>query len=148
MPRRTARVPRALILPLLAAIGLGACAVRGHPADGSDPRRGHLITREQIARSGAATAWDALQRLAPQLTMGERTRIQRRGRDSFHLSEDPAVVVDGTLATSSGILRSLRADHVFSIRVLSALEGTTYYGLHAGSGVIIVRTRQADDPGA
>src|SRR6184192_132213 len=67
--------PASLVVTVSAAVSLSACAGRQYrPADS---RAGvQVITAEQIARSGASTAWDVLKREAPTLTL----RDTRGGR--------------------------------------------------------------------
>src|SRR5216684_6093392 len=88
----------------LAVPALWLCTACLHPHAASRPVGNDgdriLITEEMIARSGRATAWEVLRKLVPQLTYGERrngqpSRLERRGRSSFRLSDAPLVFLDG-----------------------------------------------------
>ncbi len=141
--------PRLAMATLLFSVAT-ACSVRSSESTG--PRYGgQLITSQQIEDSGATNAWEVLKRLAPQLTLdetrsGEPTRMTRRGRDSFYLRQDPIVVIDGTALLDFRPLYNIRAHDIYSMRIMSGNEATTYYGLRAASGVVMLRTRHADQP--
>jgi outer membrane cobalamin receptor len=98
-----------------------------------------------IERSGGQTAWEVLRREAPQLSFRERngqaTGISRRGRGSFVLNDSPMLIVDGARNPDIRMLQQLPASTLFSIEVLTGIEGTTEYGTDATGGVIIVRTK-------
>ncbi len=105
-----------------------------------------FITAEQIARSGSTTAWEALRKLVPQLTYGEKksgqpSKLERRGQSSFLLSDAPLVFLDGVRLPDFRTLQQLSAATIESIEVLNGIDGTTYYGSNAVSGVILIRTK-------
>jgi outer membrane cobalamin receptor len=105
-----------------------------------------FITQEQIARSGASNAWEALKRNAPQLTYregrnGQPTVLERRGRSSFLLNDAPLLFVDGVQFPDFRNLQSIPATQLASIEILDAVDGTTYYGTGAEGGVILIRTK-------
>jgi hypothetical protein len=148
-------MPRSLPLRALASASLvlflGGCAVSPRFTTSTTPSRGTLITSEQIEHSGATNAWEALRRLAPQLSLsetrsGEPVGMTRRGRDSFYLRQDPLVVIDGTAMLDFRPLYSIRARDIHSMRIMSGNEATTYYGLRGASGAIMLQTRHADGP--
>jgi outer membrane cobalamin receptor len=110
-----------------------------------------LITEEMIARSGGQNAWEVLKREAPQLTYredrnGQPARLGRRGRSSLVLAEAPMLFVDGVQVTDFRSLQQIPASTLFSIEVLNGLDGTTYYGTNATTGVILVRTKNGAEP--
>ena len=105
-----------------------------------------VLTEEQIARCGASNAWDVLKRLAPQFTFsedrnGQPRTLERRGRSSILLSDAPLVFLDGTEMVDFRSLIQIPASTLASIEILSGIEGTTYYGSNAVSGVILIRTK-------
>jgi outer membrane cobalamin receptor len=117
----------------------------GPRAVGNDGDR-IVITEELIARSGGQTAWEVLKKEAPQLTYGERrdgqpTRLGRRGPASFLLNDAPLVFVDGVEIVDFARLQTLPASVLESIEILNGLDGTTYYGSNAVSGVILIKTK-------
>ena len=134
--------------PALPALWLGAACLHPHamsrPA-GNDGDR-ILITEEMIARSGGQTAWDVLKKEAPQLTYGEHrdgrpSKLERRGAASFVLNDSPLLFVDGTQVIDIQRLETIPASTVRQIEILNGLDGTTYYGSNAVSGVILITTK-------
>ena len=72
------RYPSAfLVVTVSAAVSLTACAGRQYHLGNTRPGV-QVITAEQIARSGASTAWEVLKREAPTLTLRD-TRGGRPG---------------------------------------------------------------------
>jgi outer membrane receptor for ferrienterochelin and colicin len=132
---------------------LGAALLAGcHAASSHTPNTasvpadlGTLITQEQIAASGAKTAWDALQLAAPSIqlreTRGNASRIQRRGRTSIYLDDQVRVVLDNVRISDLQMLQQIAAADIFRIQVLNAMDATTYFGGTSASGVIIITTR-------
>ncbi|HEV2749395.1 MAG TPA: Plug domain-containing protein [Gemmatimonadales bacterium] len=105
-----------------------------------------FITADQIERSGSTTAWEALRKLVPQLTYGEKksgqpSKLERRGQSSLLLSDAPLVFLDGVRMPDFRNLQQLSASTIESIEVLNGIDGTTYYGSNAVSGVILIRTK-------
>ena len=144
------RYPSAsLIVTVAAAVSLTACAGRQYHA--ADNRPGvQVITAEQIARSGANTAWDVLKREAPTLTLrdtrgGRPASAGRRGRSSIVLQDAPLVVLDGVRLTDFRALDGIPAITILTISIYTGIEGTTYYGTNAGSGVIVIQTKDGAD---
>jgi TonB-dependent starch-binding outer membrane protein SusC len=105
-----------------------------------------LITAEAIQQSGAATAWDVIQRAAPNIQVrenrnGEPTRMWRRGRGSIVLNEAPLLFLDGVKIADFRALDLIPAGTIREIVILTGIEGTTYYGTNAVGGVILVTTK-------
>ena len=133
---------------LLPLFWLCAACLHPHPASGpvGDDGDRILITEERIARSGALNAWEALKRLAPQFRYGEKrdgrpTSLERRGRSSILLDDAPRVFVDGADVVDFRSLTQIPASTILSIEILGGIEGTTYYGSNAVSGVILIHTK-------
>ena len=137
------------VVMVAAALSLTACAGRQYHR--ADARPGvQVITAEQIARSGASTAWEVLKREAPTLTLrdtrgGRPTSAGRRGRSSIVLQDAPLVVLDGVRLTDFRTLDGIPAVTILTISVYTGIEGTTYYGTNAGSGVIVIQTKDGAD---
>jgi len=137
----------AALLTVAAALWLAACHHPGSAARRA-PRDRHLITATDIAGWNATNAWDALQRSGAALTFretpgGDPARLQtRRGRSSILLreSDTPLVVLDGVRLTDYRALRQIPATTIHSIRILSAIDGTTYQGTGTTGGVILIAT--------
>lgn len=142
------------VAPLIGTLALAfltACAsipgVRGEdPAlDGAAPG-GHIITQDDILRSGANDAFEALVRGGSHLLIqdpggGRAMRISHRGADSILLGNAILLVVDGSRVKSpESMLRSIPAPSVVFIQVLSGNEASVRWGSEAGNGVVLVRT--------
>ena len=136
--------PASLVVTVSAAVSLSACAGRQYrPADS---RAGvQVITAEQIARSGASTAWDVLKREAPTLILLE----------DLHAADEPSLLLLRFLGDAIGGSRILlvgsyrdgeprvrelarhfsslaRAGRRITLRGLSAEEVETYVARVAG----------------
>ncbi len=136
---RSSRVVR-----LILVLAVGACA-HGSPRPARpEPGSSRVITREQILRSGAVDAWQALKHFATFLEIKENRRgegrVYQRGRASFLLSSELMLVVDEAQVADFQYLRQIPAETIDYIRVLKGPEGTAAYGTGAGNGVVVVRT--------
>ena len=147
------RVIRPLALPLVLLAGLPAC--RGaKPRPASEAPAGFVVTAEQIQKSGARTVWEALQLTVPVVSFRgttqsgsrETLRIRRRGRSSLYLNDDPRVFIDQVRIADLSVLDGMPAGDIAAIVVLSGLDGTTYYGTNAGSGVVLIVTHAKTPP--
>ncbi len=130
---------------LLVLLSTSACSTikPGTARAGSAP--GRVITAEQIARSGASNAWEALRRSGTHLlvrenTRSEQARISHRGPNSLLLSNEVLIIVDGIHLADWMYLREIPAATIVHIRILSGAQGTVQYGTPAGNGVIVVST--------
>jgi outer membrane cobalamin receptor len=109
---------------------------------------GLVITAEQIERSGSKNAWEVLKHDAPMLTLeedrnGNPARIHWHGRSSIYLEDAPVVILDGVRAADWKVLSQVPAGQIETIHILSGIEGTTYYGTNAESGVIEIQTKHS-----
>lgn len=132
-------------LVLSVSLLLPACSANQHVTSRKSYGEGRVITAEQIRKSGATNAWDALRKTGTHLTMretsnGQPSRLMNRGPSSILLSSDPVVVIDGLRMIDFRTLNSVPAEIIASIRILAGHEGTTRYGTGAGNGVIVVET--------
>ena len=106
----------------------------------------YLITAEQIEKSGALSAWQILREKAPMLTMredrnGRPASMSRRGQSSFVLDEAPMIMLDGVRVPDFHALESIDARSILTILIYDGVEGTTYYGTNAASGVVVIKTK-------
>lgn len=135
---------------LVAFASAAACAAGPRARGGGAPVGPLVITSEQISRSGANSAWDVLKRNAPMLVLrddrnGRPSRMERRGRSSILLDDPPVVVVDGVRLTDFRDLDRIPAHTIVSILVYTGIDGTTYYGTNAVSGVVVIETKHGDE---
>lgn len=75
---------------------------------------------------------------------GVTPRGEIRIRGSSPISGDPLVLVDGR-AVSVATLRDIATDQILDIQVLKGSAAVERYGDRASQGVIVVRTKHADD---
>lgn len=129
-----------------ALLASGACAhpqpsqqVPG-PSFGSGTR---VVTEQQIQRSGATTAWQALQYTVPFYRFEDTGQVSHRGQSSILLTDQPRILLDGVDLTEFGVLMQIPASDLYSIKVLEGTDATTYYGTNAGSGVILIATKNS-----
>lgn len=146
VPGRTA----ALLASLIAVLSISACS--GHRqvqrSDAPDDMvpGAHVITQEDIIRTGARTAMQAIERSSSHLLIartrqGSPARISHRGIDSFVLGYEILLVVDGSRVNRPDqMLENLPAETVVYIQILSGREASLQWGSEAGNGVILVRT--------
>jgi len=136
---------KALLLSLIVAlVACGPAATRN--TDTVAAPGTYIITAEQIEKSGANTAWQVLRQHAPMLTMredrnGRPQSMGRRGRSSFLLDEAPMVLLDGVRVPDFHALDAIDARSILNILIYDGVEGTTYYGTDAVSGVIVIKTK-------
>jgi outer membrane cobalamin receptor len=137
--RRSCRTGLSLAI---GALLLGCGPTIRHDSPRHDAR---LITREDIERSGAVDAFDALKRAGSYLNVSERkpgeVRITERGRSSFLLSPQILLIVDGVTRTNLNVLHDIPAENVEWIRVLTGAEATPQFGTDAANGVLLIATR-------
>lgn len=85
---------------------------------------------------------------------GSGSRIRIRGQNSFSLSNDPIVVIDGVRATSTtnnaiGVggsgpsrLDDINPSEIETIEVIKGPSAATLYGTEAANGVIVITTKR------
>lgn len=131
----------------VAAVGqmLGACGPTALHPDPATRHEARLISRDDIERSGAVDAFDALKRAGSFLSISERKngdlQVSERGRSSFLLSPQILLIVDGVMMQNLNVLHDIRADNVEWMRVMTGAEATPEYGTDASNGVLLVATR-------
>ena len=146
------RRPTILVAPVIhlvcCFVSVGCASAGGPTQTRNSPEQveGQIVTEDQIARSGARTAWDALRLTVHNITFGETgrgqpTRITRRGRSSAARDDGPRVLVDGVALTELSVLTRMPASDVLSIEVVSGIDATTRYGTDYTGGVIKIRTK-------
>jgi len=117
---------------------------------GVQTRPGEIaIDQSAIERSGAGNAWEIIKRAAPQFSYtenrGHPVRMWRRGRSSILLSDAPLLFIDDVRTPDFRNLELIPARQIDHIRILTGIEGTTYYGTNAEGGVILVYTKTGQE---
>lgn len=121
-----------VIAGFLAAAGCASSGARRAPVSTRN-----LIRADEIARVGATTALEAIQRLQPGMM------VKQRGASSINF-EDQAqitVYVDGSRLGGVEALSLIQAQSIVEIRFLSAAEATIKFGTGNSAGTIDITTR-------
>jgi outer membrane cobalamin receptor len=139
------RLPVAVRLccAVLLMAGSAGCSFATDEGGGRPGER--VITAEEIERTGADNAWDALRRVGTNLSMSEtatgRARsVRRRGATSINLSNDVTLMLDG-MRTDAASLQRVQVPMIREIRILSGPEATRRFGTGHGHGAVLVITR-------
>ena len=142
------RSHRSAPVVLSTLVAIAACHAGRMAPSLNDPLAGDYITASAIAHSDARNAWEVLQRngrfTLDESVSGEPVRVaSHRGKSSIIIanSDTPLIYVDGAKLLDFRVLRQITAESIESIRILSGIEGTTYYGTNAGAGVIVIKTK-------
>lgn len=145
MPRRPVVPAVAVILVMLTSSACGGAQQRRAVQQRDRASTTVVITADQIRESGATTAWQAIQRLAPHMRAvdlnGKPSRLQRRGPSSLYLNDAPLVFLDGVRMDDFRQLDLLPASNLETISILSLADGATYYGPNSVGGVIVLRSK-------
>lgn len=149
LPVQARRFVSRAFLALASVVLLGACGVRGVESEsrpvGSSPG-GVVLTRADISELKAFTAMDILERADTYLTIaytreGRPARVTGRGRSTLVLSPEVLLVVDGARVNHMvQMLRSIPAESVIFMQILTGREAAVNWGSEAGNGVIVLRT--------
>lgn len=133
---------RAATFPGLAAlfIGCGRLPAKQAPTPGASPGQ-RIITAQEIQRTGATSAWQALQYTVPFYRFNVNGTVRHRAQQSILLHDRPKILVDGIDLTEFGVLMQMPASDLQSIVVLDGKTATTFYGTNSGSGVILLNTK-------
>ena len=120
------------VLPVVVVACSPPRAVRGESA------KFQMITEEEVEASGQGTAFEVIQQLRPNfLSYRGETSFDRRKSQPF-----PTVYVDGQEFGPIGILRTIPAVQIATIRLYRSWEATTTFGTGKMGGVIAITTRQ------
>ncbi|MFN8581729.1 MAG: hypothetical protein U0163_12225 [Gemmatimonadaceae bacterium] len=102
-----------------------------------------IITRAELSRTSASTAYEAIQRLRPQF-------FKDRGRTSILRPESrtPVVILDERPLGDISFLRDISLNTVYEIRYLTASEAQVKFGSGYPAGAIVVITAKTSLPRA
>jgi TonB-dependent SusC/RagA subfamily outer membrane receptor len=110
---------------------------------------GTTVTGDDIDRVGAGD--DAIEKalaahvpgLLVTRTPDGGVAVRVRGNSSINSNAEPLYVIDGVeiQAGPGGALRGINPHDIASIEVLKDAASLTYYGLRAGNGVILIKTK-------
>jgi hypothetical protein len=133
-----------LALSLTACLGTPLARDRG-PVEVRAMHSTRYFDAARIRQSAAATAWDAVDRLAPHVRLveappwGIRRDLTTNGSG---LSGAPAarLMINGFAVADPTVLRAIAASSVIDIEILGASEATMRLGTGYGGGAVLVRT--------
>lgn len=120
------------VLPVVVVACAPPRPVRGESS------RYQMITLAEVEASGQGTAFEVIQQLRPNF-------LSYRGETSFDRKKSqpfPTVYVDGQEFGPIGILRTIPAVQIATIRLYRSWEATTTFGTGKMGGVIAITTRQ------
>lgn len=125
---------RKLVTTVAALLAIAAC---GPTKPGrAAPQSRYLITADEIAKSNASNAYEAVERLRPAF-------FQTRGSQSIQNTAPPTpmVYVDGMKYGTVQSLMTLPAVTIISIQYMNALDATQRFGIGNDGGAIVVTTK-------
>lgn len=122
-----------LAIGTAALLVLGACTNQtSHVA----PRDRNLITADEIARSDASNAYEAVERLRPAF-------LHTRGAQSIQNPEPPTpmIYLDGMRYGTLQTLSTVPAIGILSIQYLNPVDATQRFGMGHAGGAILITTK-------
>lgn len=114
------------------------------------PLVGSVVTSEDLDRAPDQSIERTLQSRVPGviITRGPDggLSIRIRGPNTINGSTEPLFIIDGQpmLPGPGGTLSGINAHDIASIEVLKDAASLAFYGIRAGNGVIIIKTKHAD----
>jgi len=145
-------------LPAVLLAGLICACARPNRTSSGEIERGtprpppaeKVVTAEDIQRTPGAPFDQILAAKFPGVWVTRAAdggiRVRIRGTTSIEGSNEPLYVIDGIpIQTSpSGSLVGIVPADIASIEVLKDAISTTMYGLRGANGVVLIKTKQAD----
>lgn len=125
---------RNLVTTLAALLAFAAC---GPTKPGrAAPQNRNVITADEIAKSNASNAYEAVERLRPAF-------FQTRGSQSIQNSAPPTpmVYVDGMKYGTLQSLMTIPTVSIITIQYMNALDATQRFGIGNDGGAIVVSTK-------
>ena len=124
---------RTFVIAAAALLTLGACSTKSARVA---PQDRNLITADEIAKSNATNAYEAVERLRPAF-------LRTRGSQSLQNQEPPTpmVYVDGMRYGTLQTLATVPTIGIVSIQYLNAIEATQRYGFGNEGGAIMIVTK-------
>lgn len=135
----TRRIRAGAMLSMLALLAGCAGAPQGDRESNSFAQRTSrvFITATELQSAGAATAYDAVRRIRPELLTRRAVVALDDPYKGF-----PVVYLDGKLQGSVDLLHTIPVEAIAAIHYLSGSEGHSRYGKYHPGGVIDVHARR------
>jgi hypothetical protein len=141
-----------LLVPFI-ALGLGIRTLPAQQADSAAPAAptvprppkssSTLITTDDIERirSSIANAYDAVKLLRPRWLRTDVLRLPGRSRGGDMRMQQVHVYMDDRDMGDLNYLRSIPADHIFTLRFMSMAEVGARFGPASGPGIVVTLKR-------
>jgi len=133
----------ASIAAMTALAAVAACASGGAKRGGVAEKRTDIIYRNEIAKSTAQNAYDAVRLLRPAFLSGRGPTTLLQPRAS---SVAPVVYLDNQRFGDASTLRNIPVDGIVEIRFIGASQAQLRWGMDHPSGAILVVTGTARAP--
>lgn len=140
--------------PVRLDLSIGLQRLEG--ADAGFTREGALstdvrvTTREEIQRLGERSLPAILRRIAPSMIGADASRpgiavqLRERGVSTLMGSRTPLILIDDVRVVDTRILETFDVDEISRIEIAAGATGGWAWGLEGASGVVSIRTREAD----
>ncbi|HEY0529192.1 MAG TPA: TonB-dependent receptor plug domain-containing protein [Gemmatimonadaceae bacterium] len=118
------------------------------------PSPSNVVTSDDLERAGDENGDAILKALMAKVpglqiarTADGTLAIRIRGTTSMSANDEPLYVIDGVEIRPGpgGALSGINAHDIASIEVLKDAASLSFYGLRAANGVIVIKTKQAND---
>lgn len=113
-----------------------ACS-HANPSERAPSARSDIIYRNEISKTSALNAYDAVRLLRPAFLTGRGPSTLLRVRES---STAPVVYLDNQRFGDASTLRNIPVDGIVEIRFMSATQAQVRWGSDHPSGAILVLT--------
>lgn len=117
------------------AATLSGCSATSGGGGGERPSR-DIITAEEIARTGALNAYEAVDQLRRRWLAPHGATLLQEPKQQY-----PVVFVDNLEFGELDSLRSIRVAEIREIRFIDGRDAVNRYGMEYGAGIIMVVTR-------
>jgi hypothetical protein len=138
MPPRVALLSL-LVLGLVTSAAAVACSGAAGPPRHPEPRRVTVLTREEIERSGAMNAYEAVAELRP-------LWLNSRGQNTLQHDRDIVVYLDRAPIGDRRALYDVQALMITSMQYLNPAQADFRFGRGHTHGAIVVYTGLPLDP--
>jgi len=140
----------ALVLASVSGCGQAARTADDHPPPEDAPPSGSVVTGEELQRTPGQPIEIMLMNRFPGIVVTRGTdgglAIRIRGAISIRGGSEPLYVIDGVPIEPGpgGALFGINPYDIHTIEVLKDAAATTMYGVRGANGVIVIKTKQAD----
>lgn len=117
---------------------------------GSPPPSTNTVTSDDIERGGNDAIIKTLSAKVPgvwvSMTADGSLAVRIRASNSISANVEPLYIIDGMAvqAGPNGALNGINPHDIASIEVLKDAASLSYYGVRAGNGVIVIKTKHTN----